>query len=322
MNENAPRWDEEPRNINGKDKIEGSDMQINPPAFPDKKKPTVLYDRITQHIEDAQKIRSEMEIGQERGTWRVDGDYKTLPVLIVYMTDVHYGAIGTDYQTLNRHFDIVENTPNTFLVMGGDTIDNFAIKHAHAGIMGDAIPPQVQAQAFMEKLLELDRKSKLGAICYGNHEDWVGIAGLDYYQTFMSDISAPIFTKGGMLHALVQGQEYRIGITHKFWGTSKKNISNAPKNALEFGFPDAEIMLTGDDHQSSAEIFDRGGKRMLVVDGGTYKTLDTTGSKWGLGHAGRSGYGIFLWPDNHRFEIFADVDSAKQIMDSLIALKR
>jgi hypothetical protein len=304
-----------------KENKEGRDMKNYLPVFPDKKKSVVLYDRITQHIEEAQKIRGEMDVGQERATWIVDGDYKDLPVMLVYMTDVHYGSIGVDYQILNRHFNIVENTPNTYLVMGGDTIDNFAIKHAHAGIMGDAVPPQVQAQAFMEKLLDFDRKSKLGAICYGNHEDWVDIAGLDYYQTFMNDISAPIFTKGGMLHALVQNQEYRIGITHKFWGVSKLNITNAPKRALEFGFPEAEIMLVGDDHQSSAEIFDRGGKRMLVVDGGTYKTMDGTGKKWGLGHAGRSGYAILLWPNQHKFEVFADIESGKQIMDSLIVLK-
>jgi len=98
------------------------------------------------------------------------------------------------------------------------------------------------------------------------------------------------------------------------------NITNAPKRALEYGFPDARIMLIGDDHQSSAENFDKNGRRLLVIDGGTYKTMDSTGKKWGLGPAGRGGYGIFLWPNEHRFEVFADVSGAKQIMDSLLTL--
>lgn len=288
--------------------------------FPDKKTGRVDFDRITAHIQEAHEIRKEADVGQERATWLIHSEYQTLPVLLVYMTDIHYGSVGVDYESLIRHFGIVENTPNTYLLLGGDSIDNFAIKHAHAGIMGDAIPPQLQAQAFMEKVAQLDRKSKLGGICFGNHEDWVGIAGYDFYQTWMGDVQAPIFSRGGVLHVMLQGEEYRLGITHKFWGTSKLNITNAPKRALEFGYPEAEIMLVGDDHQSSAEIFDRAGKRMLVIDGGTYKTMDPTGKKWGLGPAGRSGYGIFLWPDQHRFEVFADVDSAKQVMDSLIYL--
>ena len=290
--------------------------------FPDKKQSTVIYERITSHIRDAQEIHQEADVGQEQGQWNIKAEHPNLPIMLAYMTDVHYGSLGVDYETLDRHFSIVESTPNTYLIMGGDGIDNFAIKHAHAGIMGAAIPPQIQARAFMDKLRNLDIHRKLGAICFGNHEDWVGIAGYDYYQTWMRDMNAPIYTRGGMLTINMGGESYALGITHKFWGVSKLNITNSPKRALEFGYPDAEIMLTGDDHQSGAEIFDRGGKRMLVIDGGTYKTKDPTGKKWGLGPAGRSGYAIFLWPNEHRFEVFSDIDSAKQVMDSLLLLKK
>lgn len=291
-------------------------------VFPDKKEAHVDYERITAHIQEAAEIAHCADVGQERATWLIHPEYPTLPVMILYMTDVHYGSIGVDYELLQRHIQIVEETPNTYLIMGGDGIDNFGVKHAHAGIMGDAIPPQLQAQSFMDKLAQLDRHSKLGAVCFGNHEDWSGLSGYDYYQTWMRDLQAPIFSRGGVLHLMHTGQEYRVGITHKFWGTSKINITNAPKRALEFGYPEAEVMLVGDDHQSSAEHFDRGGKRMLVIDGGTYKTKDPTGKKWGLGPAGGPGYSLFFWPDRHKFEVYHDTENAKQTMDALVFLHK
>jgi len=124
------------------------------------------------------------------------------------MTDIHYGSIGVDYDRLNEHFDIVENTPILSVVIGRDTIDNFAIKHAYAGITGDAIPPQVQAQAFMEKLLSIDNKNKLGATATETMKIGCLIAGLDYYNTFMGDIKAPVFPKGGNLTTKIGSQKY------------------------------------------------------------------------------------------------------------------
>lgn len=287
--------------------------------FPDKKVATTDYDRITALIQESADIRKDMDVGQERATWLANGEYPELPIMVVYMTDVHYGSVGVDYDLLNQHFKIVQETPNAFAFLGGDGIDNFAIKHAHAGIMGDAIPPQVQAQAFMSKLLEIDRAGKLSGVCFGNHEDWVGIAGLDFYQTFMGDLQAPIFTRGGMMHAIVGGgQEYKIGIGHKHWGVSKLNPENAARRGMEFSWPGADIVLIGDDHQATGAIFDRGGERKMVVDGGTYKVNDPTGKKWGLGPAGQPGYTIMLWPDRKKFALFDDPEVAQQYIQGRI----
>jgi predicted MPP superfamily phosphohydrolase len=288
--------------------------------FPDKKEAHIDFGRVTRFIKEAQSLNEDAEVGQEHATWNLQPKFPELPSMIVYMTDVHYGSIGVDYDRLSRHLDIVEHLPNTFLIMGGDGIDNFGVKHADAGIMGDAISPQMQAQTFMEKLKELDRSNKLGVICYGNHEDWQSLSGYDYYNTWMRDIKAPIFSHGGVLSIHAGNQEYNVGITHKHWGTSKLNLTNGPKRALEFSYPGTDIILTGHDHQASAELFSRAGERKLVIDGGTYKMNDPTGKKWGLGPAGEPGYAFFLWPDQKKFELVGNADSGKEIMRSLILL--
>jgi len=74
MNENAPRWDKNTRTINGKDKNnERNDMLPNNDSFPDKKKAGVLYERITNHIKEAQSIRGEMDVQTRKSNM----DYRT-----------------------------------------------------------------------------------------------------------------------------------------------------------------------------------------------------------------------------------------------------
>jgi hypothetical protein len=298
-------------------------MKEHGQIFPNKKKSEINYERITKHIQESADIRGQIEVGQDNATWLIHPEYPKAPIMLLYMTDVHYGNIGTDYKRLNKHFEIVEKTPNTYLIMGGDGIDNFGIKHAHAAIMGDAIPPQVQAQAFMDKLTQFDRRNKLGCVVYGNHEDWMNLAGYDFYQTFMRELQAPVFTKGGILTIDLEGQKYKFGISHKHWGVSKLNITNPAKRGMEFSWPGVDGVLLGDDHQASAEIFSRAGKRLVVIDGGTYKLNDSTGQKWGLGAPGEPGYCLILWPDQRKFEVMDDPETARDfIMCRIDALKK
>lgn len=289
--------------------------------FQDKKEAHTDFDRITKHIQESHAISKEMDVGQEEATVILHPDYPNLPVSFLWMTDIHYGNMNTQYDLLNRHFQIVERLPNTYIIFGGDIVDNFSAAKHPVALLGDAVSPQIQTQAMMEKIKELDRKNKVLSIGYGNHEEFIAMGGYDYYQSFMGDLSAPIFSKNGVLNLIVGRENYRIGIFHKFWGKSKLNVSNAPKRAMEYGgYPNLDIVLIGDDHQATSELFSKGQDRKLVIDGGTYK-WDATGARWGLGHAGKPGYSVFLWPDQHKFESLHDPETMDQMMRSLIYLE-
>lgn len=300
----------------------GLGIQVEGVVFPDKKEAKIDYSRITRFLQEAQAIREEASVSQETATWIPQVEYPNLPIAVVYMTDIHYGNLGVDYKLLDSHLRIVEETPNTLLLLGGDTIDNFSPSKHPIAMLGDAVTPQMQAQAFMEEIKRFDAMGKLGGICHGNHEGFIGMAGLDYYQTFMQGLKAPIFTAGGMIDLHYGDEEYKIGWNHTHWGRSKLNITNAAKRAMEFSYPGAEIVLVGHDHQAAAEMFDRAGKRRLVIDGGTYKINDPTGKQWGLGEPGRPGYTMFFWPHEHRFEMVADPETAKEMMDGIVLLDK
>src|SRR3990167_4815499 len=94
--------------------------------FPDKKQANINFDRVTNFIKEYATLTHEADVGQETATFLAHGEYPNLPINIVYMTDIHYGNRGTDYDLLQEHFKIIEETPNTFVIFGGDEVDNFS----------------------------------------------------------------------------------------------------------------------------------------------------------------------------------------------------
>ena len=298
------------------ERIEGSGL-----IFQDKKQQTVDFQRITNHIKESAAIAREADISQEEATVVVQPEYPDLPIHAVWLTDVHYGSMGVDYERLERHLEIIKTTPNTYVIVGGDMIDNFSPAKHPVAMLGDAISPQLQTQAFLERLKELDRKSKLLAVGYGNHEEFIAMAGYDYWTSFLHDVQAPIFSSNGLLNINLIRETYRVGIFHKFWGRSFINVSNRGKRAMEYGgYKDMEIVLIGDDHQYSAEDFDKNGEERATIDGGTYKLFDKTGGRWGLGKAGRPGKSLCLFPQVHHWEITKEPEVLKELTEARIAL--
>lgn len=299
--------------INGR----GDEKIINPKVpYPDKKGVIYDYKRTTKFLKEAQTIMSEARVGQTEATWIPQLDFPTRPFGILLMSDIHYGHVGTNYELLDKHFDLVENTPNLFLATNGDHIDNFnPVKHA-TGMMDNPIPPHIQARVLFQRLLELDKKGKVASLAQGNHDDFGQLGGQDFYDTFMREFGAPIFSQGGVLTIDTAGYKYRLVHNHTYWGRSKINITNAPKRLLEYeGAGEGDIGWVGHTHQSSYEHFNKGGKDLLAVVSGTYKQNDPWAAKNGIsGHAGEPGIVLMLWPDKRKMEAIKDVEMAAGIL--------
>lgn len=283
-------------------------------VFPDKKIPKVDYPRITEHIKEGDAIRREMDVGQDEATWHIPLERPDRPAAVIWMTDIHYGNSGVDYNLLDKHLDLVDKTPNMYAFIGGDTIDNFsAAKHPQAAT-SDVVPPQIQAQGFMERLRELDKKKKIGAFVFGNHEAFTSMVGLDYWNLFMQGLNAPVFSRTGMLKVKAQDQDYKVALGHKHWGVSKINPENAAKRALSYSFPEADAVLLGDDHQSAISDFTYGKRKVIAGTGGTYKLFDPTGLRWGFDHPGRPGYTLLFWSNRKHMEFTHDPDTAQELL--------
>lgn len=271
-----------------------------------------LFDVSTQFLKDAQRIRSEYEIGVKEAVWEPQVDDISKPITILLATDIHYGAVGTDYDLIQKHFEMVENTPNTFMVTNGDHIDNFNTTGKWAsGVYENALPPQRQTAAFMERLRALDQKNKLGVMSFGNHDMFGNVTGYDWFNTFARDMNAPVFTSGGMLHIVLGNQHYQLALTHKYWGVSKLNPTNVCKRFMEHEYPDADVIFLGHTHQSELLTFERGGKERVAVIGGTYKVEDSWARQNGIGgRSGEAGICIKLFPNERKIIGFKHLEDA------------
>ena len=284
------------------------------PSFPDKKKVNIDPAEIERVVEDIKKINTEASVGQKEATWIPKMDYPDRPLLYLFLTDVHYTSTRSETDLLNHYLDTVKEVPNMFVVTGGDDVDNFNITlgPAASGVYEDPIIPGIQALAWQKKIGELDQKDKVGFMVFGNHNDWTNKVGIDWYDTFLGQMNAPILTSGGEVNVMFhQGARYKIAATHKYWGTSKLNPTNACKRFLEHEYPDADMVLLGHTHQSEVLHFERGGKERIGIIGGTLKLTDEWARKHGIGgRAGYPGHCVALWPDRQEMQPYKNFDRA------------
>lgn len=261
-----------------------------------------LFDTSTSFLKEAQRIKNEYNIGVREAVWEPKVDDPRKPITILLATDIHYGAVGTDYDLLNKHLGIVEKSKNTFLVTNGDHVDNFNTTGKWAcGTYENALPPQRQTAAFMERLRNLDSKKKLGVMSFGNHDLFGNVSGYDWFNTFARGLNAPVFTSGGLLHIMLGSQHYELALTHRYWGTSKLNPTNVCKRFMEHEYPDADVIFLGHTHQSELLTFERGGKERVAVIGGTYKVDDDWARQNGIGgRSGAAGVCVKLFPNERK----------------------
>src|SRR3990172_2602522 len=285
------------------------------PNFPDKKKTNLDYNAVTNLIKEAQRIFKEQRVGQSEATWIPSPDYPDLPIALLLASDIHYGSMHVDFETLDNHLQIVEETPNFYMATNGDHMDNFNPNVFPSGMLDDPINPNIQASTFLNRMLELDRKSKVALMSQGNHDNFIEAAGYDFYQSFMGGFQAPVFDKGGVLNMITPGYNYRMIVSHIYWGRSKINITNAPKRLIEYeGEGNVDIGWIGHTHQSSYEHFSKGGKEYLAVVSGSYKVEDPWAARKGisLNRAGKAGITLMLWPQEKRMQCFKDIEVAQQ----------
>jgi predicted phosphodiesterase len=290
---------------------------INPHEFRSRedilrRKETPYFDHAIDIFQQVQKLDREEKVGVQEAIWNVKLDDPNKPMRILMATDLHYGSINTDYDLLKKHLDIVENTPNTFIVTNGDHVDNFnTVGKWATGVYENPISPMLQMKSFISKIEQLDRKGKIGVMSFGNHDNFIDMTGYDWLESFASHLATPLFTSGGLLHIMVGNQRYDLALTHKYWGNSKLNPTNVCKRFMEHEYPDADIIFLGHTHQSEVLHFERGGKERVGIIGGTYKLNDVWARQNGIGgRAGQPGVGVMLSPTERRMTAYKHIEDS------------
>jgi predicted phosphodiesterase len=197
--------------------------------------------------------------------------------LINFQSDLHIGGEDTDYARIEQEAELIVNTPNSYVVLLGDLIDNFSFNPpAHETL--DVVPEQIR---FARQLIKYyaDNK-KLLAVWQGNHDYWSMRQGVELYDYLLQDIETYYFFGVGYMDFMVNDEHYKVCGSHQFPGSSIYNKSHPQNRAIRFGGAwGSDIVVSGHWHEKSIaqqSFTSYGGESQVatMMALGTYKLED------------------------------------------------
>lgn len=195
------------------------------------------------------------------------------PVALVFIADVHVGSRGVDYDRLFAEAEIIAKTPDMWLILDGDLLDNFILpKLMHA--RGDVTPEG--EWALVKKYLGIVAP-KLIASVNGNHEAWTRIlTGIDYFKDVLEkkNPDAIYDPDDALIEVIVGKARFPVRVRHQWQGTSVYNVTHGIERAAKFD-NDFLIGIGAHTHASGlARQMNVAGKTGMAVLCGSYKAFD------------------------------------------------
>jgi len=285
------------------------------------KRPTITtYEEGLQWNKEAQEHTDKaLSFTQEYAKVKTEpiGDNK---ILVVNMSDIHWGHMDTDYNYVDKLFTTIEETPNTYCVFGWNILDAAIPAKYPDGVMWSGQTAQEQVYTFNDKLKKLHSLNKiLGGIGDAScHEGWSKRAtGWMIYRELFDGVDVPLLLNGGYLDVGVSGEDYRMALFHRIKYFSTLNKLHGGERAMD-RMADAEIVFTSHLHQAAVGQTNRYNppfkKETAVVSSGTCKLHD----KHARGYMGvdgePGGQGIILYADKHSFQVIYDLNVGNEIM--------
>ncbi len=273
-------------------------------VFPDIKLPLNNYDQIWAAAETFQANMRILSTHQDEATIVIDT--KT-PILLALMADLHIGAISGRLLELRERVDLISTIKNLYVVVAGDTVDNYLPTWHSSGQFEALIPPEIQkgmAEYILSKI-----KDKILALIQGCHDNAShDTDDFDWTKYLQRELGCVNLGFGGFLNLKVGEQTYRIHVRHKFRFNSYKNPTHTCKRLIEV-FGDMDIGVVGHNHQAAIETMLEDKKRIFIRPG-SFKGLDRYARQIGFADGGQQIPTVLLYPDRKEMVGFFDLGEA------------
>ena len=264
----------------------------------------------TPAIQSMQKLKKAAGWSQTEATVKIKTDR---PVIIQFLSDLHLGSYGVNYDAFKALTDYILSTPNLYVMLLGDEVDFFHKNFPSAeAIFSQVMSPEEQVMFFESWLEEI--KDKGLCITWGNHsEAWAEKIGFGI--SFLKDIKAkiaPYFNGIGKARIFVNDIEYIFVLSHFFKGFSMYNPLHGVFNAARM-VTDGDIFAQGHIHEPAiGKIYIRG-KQTTGLRCGSIKVDDNYGRRYFTPHTLKVDYPSVVL--NHEYKDanpFFDGESALQ----------
>lgn len=237
------------------------------------------------------------------------------PIAIAFLSDVHFGGAGVDYQAVKADAEMVRDTPGMYAVYHGDGTDNWIMGKLQ-GLQRDQPIPHDDAIRLHKSWLGI-LGEKLIAAVPGNHDLWTKkVAGIEYVREQLGN-SKCLYHPFEIACDLTIGEDVRLRlkIRHKWKYNSVFNATHGLQVGWERGDDDFDIAVGGHTHVGSFfHDFHRHGRRRWAVLTGTYKRYDAFGEECGYPSPKDSGCGALVIDNDGTINGFRDLRTAADFL--------
>ena len=184
--------------------------------------------------------------------WTLSEEYTEL--LLIPISDIHYGADTFSHKHLQYTVDFIANKPNARAIGTGDWLEA-AIAGSCSDIYSQTVSPQQQMKDLI-KIFEPIKDKFLGFVT-GNHENRIYKAtGIDITSLIADKFDAPYRPEGMMIKVAIgagaerhpnQQYVFKIYFTHGYGGARTKS-AKAVKAERVATWIDADCYVVSHDH--------------------------------------------------------------------------
>lgn len=172
-------------------------------------------------------------------------------VLINLISDLHVGHPSTNYKRIEDEVNAITETPNSYVLLVGDEIDNMHWNPGQALEMEQA-PEQI---AYFRALVEhFIVHNKLLHHISGDHEEWLGKMGFSL-QAELSNKGVSTSRGPTYFHTEVGENAYELAGAHQLPGHSIYNNNHPQMRAVRFGsMHGADVVFSGHNHKKGVSV--------------------------------------------------------------------
>ena len=201
------------------------------------------------------------------------------PVAIAFLSDLHVGNCGIDYDLLKQTGEIIREHPLAYCITGGDITDSLFFDY------GEEILNMQEQYVYMSKLLNWIGASNILAGIVGNHESWARKSGITNYIEFTNNLQRPLLRGVSFVDLTIGKIPYRLMMAHRFRGESMYNPTHQ-ENRANRELQGADVIMAAHTHKPGESViyqpeYGGGARKVALINGKTFKKLDAYGKDQG-----------------------------------------
>lgn len=231
------------------------------------------------------------------------------PIAVVPLSDLHIGAMATDYTALLEITEGILANPNVFVILNGDLTETTATFKNALAVHSQVFDIEEQ-HAIVESWLQ-EIAPKVISAGWDNHA--VERQERDIAMSPMKHLLNRLFryhNGQGRVDLELGGEIYRLLVSHKLAGVSIFNRLHGAKRAIRLEYPEVDIVITGDYHTPAMEEYYDGQHKRLAIMAGNLK-IDCGYQKRYFSLFSHAEMPCFvLHPDRHEVVPFFTLDRA------------